>query len=61
MERVVSAAAFIHPPRVSSDHYPLLLNTLGAESAKPRIFKFEEMWIRDPSSFIVVEDTWRKS
>ncbi|PKI46345.1 hypothetical protein CRG98_033240 [Punica granatum] len=53
-------ASVLHLPAVSSDHNPLLLNTSREQYRKPKLFKFEEMWIRDPSCSSVVKMAWQE-
>lgn len=42
----------------SSDHIPLLLKTDGDAFSHPKPFRFEAMWITDPSCEKVVHDNW---
>ncbi|KAM6552088.1 hypothetical protein CsatB_001896 [Cannabis sativa] len=48
-----------HLGAVESDHKPLLLDTMGGIKCKSRIFKYENMWSRDPRSFWVVKEAWQ--
>ena len=44
---------------MSSDHSPLLINLSGLpEPKKKRCFRFEEMWLSDPSCGETVEEVW---
>ncbi|WCJ28899.1 hypothetical protein M5689_010568 [Euphorbia peplus] len=47
--------------RVSSDHNPIILDTLGkqvASAKNKRVFQFERMWTPDPSCKDVIEQCW---
>ncbi|KAG2689981.1 hypothetical protein I3760_09G165600 [Carya illinoinensis] len=44
-------------PRISSYHSPILLDTSNCHQGK-KSSKFEEFWIRDHSSFEVVQTAW---
>lgn len=50
-----------HLPRTKSDHCPILLEfeTPTYKSTKP--FKFEQMWLTDPSFSTLVENSWNSS
>ena len=44
---------------MSSDHSPLLINLSGMpELRKKRCFRFEEMWLSDPTCGDMVEEVW---
>ena len=44
---------------MSSDHSPLLINLSGLpEPRKKRCFRFEEMWLSDPTCGETVEEVW---
>ena len=48
-----------HLSCMSSDHSPLLINLLGMpEPRKKRCFRFEEMWLSDPTCGEMVEEVW---
>ena len=44
-----------HLPRVKSDHCPIMLLTDPCERKPPKPFRFERMWLTDPSFPSVVE------
>lgn len=46
-----------HQPITTSDHAPILLNTVGERCRKSRSFKFEAMWVRDPGYGLIVENS----
>ncbi|KAK9282118.1 hypothetical protein L1049_005030 [Liquidambar formosana] len=48
-------ATVLHLPAIRSNHNPLLINTVGEQANVLRPFKFEGMWVRDNSSYAVVE------
>jgi hypothetical protein len=48
-----------HFPPFSSDHAPIVLYTDGELTGLPKPFKFEEIWTRDETSGIVIENAWR--
>ncbi|XP_042950096.1 uncharacterized protein LOC122282211 [Carya illinoinensis] len=52
-------ATIQHISSAASDHNPLLLNTTKIMK-KPSSFKFEEFWIREPLSNIIIEEAWKK-
>ena len=48
-----------HLSCMSSDHSPLLINLSGLPSPRrKRCFRFEEMWLSDPSCGEMVEEVW---
>ena len=47
-----------HLPRVKSEHCPILLITDPMDRKAPKPFRFEQMWLTDPSFPILVEDSW---
>ena len=51
-------ASVIHPRAVNSDHNPLLMDTNPNEKFIPRLFRFEEMWIRDSRCGGVIKKAW---
>ncbi|KAF4355886.1 hypothetical protein G4B88_018837 [Cannabis sativa] len=53
-------AVINHLSATGSDHRPLLLDTLGGANCKSRLFKYENMWARDPRSFWIVKEAWAK-
>lgn len=57
----VSASCDTYFAAVCSDHAPILLDTDGAVSAGPKLFRFESCWIQEKSSVAVVERAWRLS
>ncbi|XP_060969677.1 uncharacterized protein LOC133036919 [Cannabis sativa] len=59
--RVLFPNAIInHLSASGSDHRPLLLDTLGGTNCKSKLFKYENMWARDPRSFWIVKEAWAK-
>ena len=52
-----------HFPRVKSNHYCIMLNTdpLELEPKPPKSFRFEQMWLTDPTFPSLVEDRWQVS
>ena len=48
-----------HLPRVKSDHCPIMLLTDPCERKSPKPFRFEQMWLTDPSFPSVVEQGWK--
>ena len=48
-----------HLSCLSSDHSPLLINLSGLpEPRRKRYFRFEEMWLSDPTCVEMVEQVW---
>ena len=48
-----------HLQCMSSDHTPLLINLLGLlEPRRKRCFRFEEMWLSDPTCGETIEEVW---
>ena len=48
-----------HLSCMSSDHSPLLINLLGLpEPRRKKCFRFEEMWLSDPTCGQTIEDVW---
>ena len=50
-----------HPPRVKSDHCPILLNTDPFEQKPSKPFWFEQMWLIDPTFHSFIQDSWKAS
>ena len=50
-----------HLPRVKSDHCPIMLLTDPCERNPPKHFRFEQMWLTDPSFPSIVEQGWKAS
>ena len=46
-----------HLSRVKSDHCPILLNTDPLKQKPPKPFRFEQMWLTDPTFPSLVEDS----
>ena len=55
------SAEIHHLPRVKSDHYLILLNTAPSEPKPPKPFRFEQMWLTNPTFPSLVEDSWQAS
>jgi hypothetical protein len=51
-------ASVKHLPMIASDHAPLIINSYEDDSTGPKPFRFEEAWIRDGSSSLVIKDAW---
>ncbi|KAF4388168.1 hypothetical protein G4B88_021864 [Cannabis sativa] len=49
-----------HLSSMGSDHRPILLDSTGGANCKGRLFKYENMWARDPRCFWIVKETWAK-
>ncbi|KAF4359926.1 hypothetical protein G4B88_028677 [Cannabis sativa] len=57
--RLLFPAAIVnHLSSSVSDHRPILLDTNGGVMCKGRLFKYENMWNRDPRSCWVVKEAW---
>jgi hypothetical protein len=52
------AISVTHLPAYSSDHNPLILNTVRPSPSLPIPFRFEEFWTRDPMCGIVINEAW---
>lgn len=48
-------------PRFASDHASIFLNTSRAMGAGPKPFPFENCWVRDDESKVVVQRAWSKA
>ena len=55
------SAEIHHLPKVKSDHYLILLNTAPSEPKPPKPFRFEQMWLTNPTFPSLVEDSWQAS
>ena len=53
------SAEIHHLPRVKSDHCPILLSTDLRERKPPKPFRFEQMWLTDPTFPTLVDDSWK--
>ena len=53
-------AAVYHLGAVNSDHCPLLIDSSPSDTYSPRPFRFEEVWIKDPRCFSVINEAWKK-
>jgi hypothetical protein len=51
-------ASVYHFPATTSDHNPIILNTIGTDSTLPKPFRFEAIWTRDGSSTQVIKNAW---
>jgi hypothetical protein len=47
-----------HLPAYSSDHNPIILNTVPTDLTLPRPFRFEEFWMYDPSCGSTISSAW---
>ena len=47
-----------HLPYTKSDHFPILLDTDPPIHKLSKPFKFEQMWLSDPSFSTLVENSW---
>ena len=50
-----------HLPRVKSNHFPILLSTDPRERKPPKPFRFEQIWLTDPTFPTLVDDSWKAS
>ena len=55
------AAEIHHLPRVKSDHCLILLSTDPRERKPPKPFRFEQMWLTDPTFPALVDESWKAS
>ena len=55
------SAEIHHLPRVKSDHCPILLSTDPRERKPPKPFRFEQMWLTDPTFPTFVDECWKAS
>lgn len=53
-------ASIHHLTAYHSDHRPILLLTDSLHSSSPKPFRFESMWLREPSVGLVISQAWRK-
>ena len=51
------SAEIHHLPKVKSDHCPILLSTNLKERKPPKPFRFEQMWLTDPSFPTLVDES----
>uniref|UniRef100_A0A803QEM9 Reverse transcriptase domain-containing protein n=1 Tax=Cannabis sativa TaxID=3483 RepID=A0A803QEM9_CANSA len=47
-----------HLSSTGSDHRPLLLDSTGGVRCKSRLFRYENMWARDPRCIWIVKEAW---
>jgi hypothetical protein len=47
-----------HLPASSSDHNPIILNTVPTDLTLPRPFRFEEFWTYDPFCGSTISSAW---
>jgi len=52
------SASILHLPALSSDHSPLLLDTVYSDSSLARPFKFEEFWTHHQDCFSTIAVAW---
>ena len=50
-----------HLSRVKSDHCPILLTTDLCERKPPKLFRFEQMWLTNPTFPSLIDDSWKAS
>ena len=50
-----------HLPRTKSDHCPILLESKPPTYKSTKPFKFEQMWLTNPSFSTLVENNWNSS
>ena len=50
-----------HLPRVKSNHFPIFLSTDPREWKPPKPFRFEQIWLTDPTFPTLVDDSWKAS
>lgn len=50
-----------HLPHTKSDHCPILMDIDPPERKSPKPFKFEHMWLMDPSFLNLVKQSWTSS
>lgn len=53
-------ATIHHLPAFRSDHKPLVLHSVPSSPSRPKPFRFEEMWIRDPTIGAVIAKVWSR-
>lgn len=53
-------ASITHLSALQSNHRPLLINTNPPLSSRPKPFRFEVVWTRDPSAGTTIEEAWHK-
>lgn len=67
LDRVISSvewrttfdnAGVVHLIATQSDHVPIVLNLYLDHPHRPRPFRFQEIWIRDPSCEKVIKGAW---
>lgn len=49
-----------HLPTINSDRKPIFIQPAKSNTACPRPFQFDSMWLRDSSISAVVEEAWKK-
>ena len=55
------SAQIHHLPRVKSDHCPILFDTNPFEWKPSKPFRFEQMWLIDPTFPSLIQNSWRAS
>ena len=50
-----------HLPRVKSDYCPILVDTNPFERYPSKPFRFEQMWLTDPTFSTLIQNSWRAS
>lgn len=52
-------ASVTNLPITSSDHAPLVLDTVGGSQALASLFRFEEFWVQELNCLQVISDAWQ--
>jgi hypothetical protein len=59
-QNLFEEATVLHLPRVHSDHTPILLNTEPVQHHfGNRPFRFETIWLTDPSFPKLINESWQ--
>ncbi|KAI0524550.1 hypothetical protein KFK09_003924 [Dendrobium nobile] len=49
-----------HLARIASDHCPIILKFQKFKANPYKVFKCEDVWVLNPSSFVIIKKSWRK-